>query len=225
MGCSEEAALRRTTARNSTGGIRPNDSCGRRWLHRRSQSALIWRNACRNSKPSQGFKAVSSWMKPITPQATGRHVLRIYKCYGWRIVAHEDGDCFMPKNKTKGVACHDREFPGRPEVRACLGDLGPAAILLVAGLIGSLLASLSGAKDSGQYLVIAPPWSNFSQTVNLIAAADGGLVSPGQFQNIAIAASTRAGFSGRALDAWAWFVLPSPQATSCFSVQTATSPQ
>lgn len=131
----------------------------------------------------------------------------------------------MPtKNKKEEGCCHDRKPPRAPGVRACVAELWPAAILLVVGLIGLLVASLSGAKDSGQYLVIAPPWSSFSQTVHMIAAADGGLVSPGRFQNVAIAASLRDGFAGRALDAGAWFVLPSPQAAGCFGVQTAVSP-
>ncbi|HEY0269944.1 MAG TPA: hypothetical protein VGC10_03035 [Sphingomonas sp.] len=104
-------------------------------------------------------------------------------------------------------------------------DLAPAAALLVAGLIGLLMASLSGSGRSGQYLVIAAPWSSLGQTINLIRFADGGLVEAGRFQNIAIAGSSHADFAERARDAGAWLVVPSPKIAGCPGVPTEISPQ
>lgn len=104
-------------------------------------------------------------------------------------------------------------------------DLAPAAILLTAGLIGLFVASFSGTARNDQYLVIAPPWSNVGNTIDLILAADGSLVEAGRLQNIAIAASSRPGFSARARSAGAWLVLPSPSAAGCFGNQTEIPPQ
>lgn len=104
---------------------------------------------------------------------------------------------------------------GRAPLRSAAGDLLPAGTLLAAGLAALLLASFSAAGNAGQYLVVLPPWSGAGQTFSLIAAAEGTLVEPGRFPNIAIAASADPGFAGAARKAGAWIVVPSPLLAGC----------
>lgn len=130
----------------------------------------------------------------------------------------------MPTNIEVPRSFHGGGMPVGSGKGASIGDLGPAAILLTGGLIGLLVASLSGGASKGRYLVIAAPWTNLAQTINLITDADGGLVETGRFQNIAIAASPSAGFAARARDSGAWLVLPSPTDAGCFGAQTETPP-
>lgn len=104
----------------------------------------------------------------------------------------------------------------RPPGAARLRDLAPAAGLLVIGLTGLLVASASGPGRGGQYLVVAAPWSGRAGMVEIIGAAEGGLVELGGFGNIAVAASARADFPARARRAGAWAVLPAPVIAGCF---------
>jgi hypothetical protein len=101
----------------------------------------------------------------------------------------------------------------------------PAVALAAAGLIGLLAASLAGPGGTGQYLVIAAPWSSFDQTLSLIRAADGGMVQTGGFRNIMVAASSRADFAERARRAGVWLVVPSPRVAGCFSRRLETPRQ
>lgn len=102
-------------------------------------------------------------------------------------------------------------------------DLAPAAALLVAGLTGLGVASLSGDEGSGQYLVITAPWSSRGETIALIGAAEGGLLELGGFPNIVVAASLDTDFARRAREAGAWLVLPSPGLAGCFGARTEIS--
>lgn len=120
---------------------------------------------------------------------------------------------------------HDSELRASARDHSTVRDLAPAIALLTAGLIGLFMASLSGVERNGPYLVIAAPWFSLSKTINLIRSADGGFAEASRFQNIAIAYSSRADFADRASDAGAWFVLPSPTITGCFSTQTEISSQ
>ncbi|WP_291976857.1 hypothetical protein [Chelatococcus sp.] len=82
-----------------------------------------------------------------------------------------------------------------------------------------LVASLARSSANGQYVVVAAPWADLSQTINVIAAADGGLLEIGGLSNIVIAASTRADFPASVRAAGAWLVFPSPRLAGCFSAQ------
>ena len=131
------------------------------------------------------------------------------------------GTLVQRQDHEKMRCCPTTPAPGGFTLR----DLAPAATLLTVGLIGLLAASLSGPGRSGQYLIVAAPWASLGQTINLIGSADGRLVEPGRFPNIAIAASSQADFAERARFAGAWLVFPSPRIAGCFSAPTEVSPQ
>lgn len=108
----------------------------------------------------------------------------------------------------------------RPQARALAAEWAPAVSLLLIGLLALLAASVGGAASDGaarrgQYLVVLPPWSAAGQTFSLVAAANGAMVAPGRFRNIAIAASGDDGFANAALKAGAWIVVPSPRLAGC----------
>lgn len=121
--------------------------------------------------------------------------------------------------------CGQHGEPNRKPFRNSRGlrDLTPAVVLLVAGLLGLIFASLSAGERNGQYLVIAAPWSGFGQTIRLIMAAGGGFVEAGSFGNIAIAASSHPDFETHARNAGAWLVFPSPRLAGCLGLSTRTS--
>jgi hypothetical protein len=96
-------------------------------------------------------------------------------------------------------------------------QLTPALLLMVFGLAGLATASLMGVAPDGRYVVIAPPWSSVENTMSLIGAADGGVLEPGRFPNIMIAASERSDFPGRARAHGAWLVVRPPLAAGCFT--------
>lgn len=117
----------------------------------------------------------------------------------------------------------ERAIPTPARVRSAVHDLAPAAMLLLAGLIGLFIASLSGSGRNGQYLVITAPWSSLGTTIDLIGSAEGGLIETGRFQNIAIAHSSHADFAERAREAGAWLVSPAPRIAGCIGIQTEIS--
>jgi hypothetical protein len=123
--------------------------------------------------------------------------------------------------------CRQHGEPIRKPIRDDRGlrDLAPAAVLLVAGLLGLIVASLSAGERNGQYLVIAAPWSGFGQTMRLIMAAEGSFIEAGSFGNIAIAASAHPDFETHARNAGAWLVFPSPRLAGCLGLSTRTSEQ
>lgn len=96
-------------------------------------------------------------------------------------------------------------------------DILPAAGLLVAGLVGLLIASLSNSDSRGQYVVVMAPWSNEAGTVDRISSAGGGFLQLGGFANIIIAASSEPDFASRMRAAGSWLVFPFPGIAGCFT--------
>lgn len=129
-------------------------------------------------------------------------------------------------NLTALFTCRDsRKGPAKSAGdRSSLRDLVPAAILLIAGPFVVSAVSLS-ASDSrgGHYFVVAAPGSSFGDTVELIGAAEGGLVAASRFQNVVIAASLRPDFAKSLRAAGAWLVVPSPLLAGCIGEQAEAS--
>ena len=93
----------------------------------------------------------------------------------------------------------------------------PAALLLLAGLMGLGAASLLRGGVPGWYLVMTPPGSTLADTVNIVIAADGRLVQTGRFPNIVIAGSPRPDFPSALRRAGAWLAIPAPQVAGCLA--------
>ncbi|WP_179045896.1 hypothetical protein [Sphingobium lactosutens] len=91
----------------------------------------------------------------------------------------------------------------------------PAALLLIAGLAGLAMASLSDGRETGRYLVIAPPNATLADTINLVRAADGRLVQTGRFPNIVVAGSSQPNFAAALRKAGAWFAVAAPDRGGC----------
>lgn len=96
-------------------------------------------------------------------------------------------------------------------------DYLPAVLLALTGLGGLSFAWMTAGTDSGQYLVIAAPGSSLADTVNLVRAADGGLVGKGRFANIVIAGSVRADFPAAVRRAGAWLAVAAPAPGGCIA--------
>jgi hypothetical protein len=94
------------------------------------------------------------------------------------------------------------------------GDFVPAAALLAVGLGGLLGAYLWGGPGTGEYLVVAAPWSGQGGTIAAVRRADGALVRAGGF-GMMVVASPRADFARRLRAAGAWLVVPTPFAAGC----------
>lgn len=91
----------------------------------------------------------------------------------------------------------------------------PAVLLLIAGLAGLAIASLLDGRESGRYLVIAPPNATLADTINLVRAADGRLVQAGRFSNIVIAGSSQPNFAAALRKAGAWLAIAAPDRGGC----------
>lgn len=102
-----------------------------------------------------------------------------------------------------------------PSARSSSGEWLPAALLLATGLAALMFVSVSASGRAGQYLVVLPPGSGAGETLSVVAAADGALVEPGRFGNIAFAGSPDPGFGRTARAAGAWIVVPSPLLAGC----------
>lgn len=103
----------------------------------------------------------------------------------------------------------------RRDAHRRLRDLGSAAALLVAGIVGLLAATLSPSGKDGQYAVVAPPWYRPGETIALIQKADGGIVDMGGPANIVIAHSENPNFVHRLYGAGAWLVIDPLRLRGC----------
>lgn len=99
--------------------------------------------------------------------------------------------------------------------RSPLPALLPALALLLVGLAGLAWATVPPARVGGQVVVIAPPGTSQIRTLAMVAGAQGALVAPGRFANIAIATSPRADFAAALRREGVWFVFASPRLAGC----------
>lgn len=103
---------------------------------------------------------------------------------------------------------------GTPD-RIGIADYLPAAALLLGGLAALSVGWFATARDSGQYLVVAPPNATLPDTLNLVRAAGGRLAAAGYFPNIVIAGSSRPGFTTALRAAGAWVAVAVPPRAGC----------
>ena len=98
-------------------------------------------------------------------------------------------------------------------------DFGPAASLLVLGMLALCIAMLSPSGKGGQYAVIAPPWYNLSQTVALIQHADGRIADLNG-GHVVIVHSDKPDFVRNLYHAGAWLVVDPLRLRGCGGDQT-----
>lgn len=117
-----------------------------------------------------------------------------------------DGSASLTTTKGRHVGARDR-FK--------LGEFLPALALLLVGMTALVIATLSPSGDSGQYAVIAPPWSRLVDTIALIQKADGRIVDMGGPPNVIIAHSTNPDFVQALYGAGAWLVIDPMMLRGC----------
>lgn len=92
----------------------------------------------------------------------------------------------------------------------------PAALLIAVGVIGLAGASATAPDDSGRYLVIGAPGVRMADMVNMVSAADGRLIEPSRFSNIAVAWSDSADFAAATRRSGAWLAIAAPDGGGCY---------
>ncbi|WP_022676620.1 hypothetical protein [Novosphingobium sp. B-7] len=105
--------------------------------------------------------------------------------------------------------------PPRTIAAPAIVSIWPAAALMLAGVAGLAWASVPPIQPGDQVVVIAPPGTPQMQTLAMVAGAQGALVAPGRFANIAIATSPRVDFPAALRREGAWFVFASPRLAGC----------
>lgn len=96
-------------------------------------------------------------------------------------------------------------------------DVWPACAVLGFGLLCLIFGTLLTNTIPGQYLVVTPLHTDRVQMLDLVYAANGGVVGFGGFPNFAIATSDDPGFRQAALAGGAVFVIPSPRLLGCIT--------
>lgn len=103
-------------------------------------------------------------------------------------------------------------------------DVMPALAALAVGLICLVLGTLLTKTIPGQYLVVTPLDAGRVEMLELVYAANGGVVGFGGLPNIAIATSVDPGFKQAALAGGALFVMPSPRLLGCITLGDGVGP-
>lgn len=114
----------------------------------------------------------------------------------------------------------NRNTLARSGLHSGVRDFGPAILLLIAGVLGLAVATLSSSGKSGQYAVIAPPWYTLADTVSLIEQADGRIADIRSNSHVVIVYSERPRFVHDLYRAGAWLVLDPGRLAGCGFVQT-----
>lgn len=122
--------------------------------------------------------------------------------------------------RREGSSIHQHGWPDPVERHGAglLSRVKPylaASCLLVVGIIGLALASLSSVDAQGRYIVFAAPGATLADTVNLVRRADGRLVQAGRYPNIVIAGSDRPDFAVALRHAGAWLAIAAPARGGC----------
>jgi hypothetical protein len=94
-------------------------------------------------------------------------------------------------------------------------DFAPAIALLIVSAGGIFMAALSPSGDRGQYAVVAPPWYNLTETVELVATAGGDIVDFGSVADVVIVHSESQGFVRALYRAGAWPVIDPVKLHGC----------
>lgn len=99
-------------------------------------------------------------------------------------------------------------MPDRHTVnRSPWSGLLTAIALLLGSVLAALLIGLAPAAGQTQLAVIAAPWWNLVQTMDMVGAAEGDVVDIGGFPNVVIAHSDDPGFAASLYRQGAWLVL------------------
>lgn len=134
-------------------------------------------------------------------------------------VSQSAGDRQPPERSAPdGLRPERRSLAAQEAEPSGLRALLPAALLLLAGLSGLLIATLFSDGVEGQFVVISPPWQPVTEVV---ARADGMLLAGGGFSNVMVAASERPGFVDDLRAGGAWLVFPAPRFLGCTTPQQA----
>lgn len=96
-----------------------------------------------------------------------------------------------------------------------MGAMLPAAGLLVLGLAGLVIATLTPSGAGGQYAVVAPPWYTLPRTIALVQKAQGRISDAGGPAYIVIAHGQGPGFEHALYAAGAWLVLDPMRLRGC----------
>lgn len=91
----------------------------------------------------------------------------------------------------------------------------PALALMIAGLLGLIIATLFGDIVPNQYVVIGSPGQTRDDMIAIVAEAEGAILNIGGFENILIVGSERTDFAAALEGAGAWAVFPAPVAFGC----------
>jgi hypothetical protein len=103
------------------------------------------------------------------------------------------------------------------EGRKKTGEWAPAAALAAVAIVGLAMSYIRTPSETGQYVIVAPPWWTDSQVFHLVSASEGAILDVGRFHGTALAKSDNPRFAGDAAAAGALLVLPAAQFGGCFS--------
>ncbi|MDR6952635.1 hypothetical protein J2X65_001990 [Ancylobacter sp. 3268] len=109
----------------------------------------------------------------------------------------------------------------RPGDRAGGGfaTLLPAVLLLLLSTLGTSTAMLAAGPGTEHVAVVAPPWYEPAQTLELVARAGGRIVDMGRFDNMVVAVvgddEARQGFPDALRREGAWLALDAGFLNGC----------
>jgi hypothetical protein len=106
---------------------------------------------------------------------------------------------------------------------ARIAALVPALALLIVSAIAIVAAGFSPTGAGGQYALIAPPWFDQGQTMQLAGAAGGDVVDIGGFSNVMIVHAKDPNIVRALYAAGAWLVLDPARLRGCLGF-TASPP-
>lgn len=97
-------------------------------------------------------------------------------------------------------------------------DLVPAGLLLLVSVVAIFVGSMTADAGTKEVAVVAPVWSNASETAEIVALSGGSIVASGGLANVIIARSDNPDFISALYRSGAWLVLDAVKLRGCFSV-------